>query len=223
MTPRIIHVFSTYSHRNIGDKKRHAEAASSWWLAYKNSHVEWVNVSVPETSLKRNAATVLGDAKTLPFIKCVLEDGMEQARAQPSDIVFLCNEDVGIAESIGEDIIATRIGWASRRDFMALPRRLTKEAIAKGSPHPGIDAFWFPVSDWPVLRNAFPDMILSRSRWDLVYRAVLGLNGGKEIVNVLGHVLHGQKWLASETEPAGIHNIKCYDEYVAANGSLWNF
>lgn len=221
---RIIHIFSSYPHRCAGDVRRHQEAKASWYRAYKHSaDAEWVHCAVAEGSLKRSAATVLGDPKPLPFIKNILEAGMEQARAQPSDIVFLCNEDVAIAEDIEIDLIATRMGWASRRDFMALPRRVTKESIAKGSAHPGADAFFFVAGDWPQLRDKFPDMILARSRWDLVYRSVLQRNGGKEIVNVLAHVAHPQKWIAAEEEPAGLWNIKLFEEYEKNVTKLWDF
>lgn len=218
MTPRIIHVFSTYSHRNIGDKKRHAEAASSWWRAYKNSHVEWVNVSVPETSLKRNAKTVLGDAKTLPFIRDVIDDGIEQAHGQPDDLIVWSNDDVCFTEDITNDIWWAACGWASRRDFMAVPRRITKDAVAKGRFHPGCDLAFFTVAQWADIRQKMPDMLLAREAFDLILMHVLAGFGGKEIKDVLAHSMHFQYWVSHSSDPSSMHNKSLAESYREANG-----
>lgn len=218
MNPRIIHVFATYEHRNIGDKKRHAEASASWWRAYRNSPVPWINVSVPETSLKRNAATVLGDAKTLPFVRDVIESGIEQAHGQPDDLVVWSNNDVCFTEDITNDIILAGMGWASRRDFMAVPRRITKESVKKGYGHPGADLFVFPVSEWAEMRQKLPDMLLAREAFDLIWIHVLQRMGGKEIKDVLAHSMHQQYWVEHSGDPSSMHNKSLAEAYRESNG-----
>lgn len=219
---RIIHIFSQWARPRMGDRKRHSEAAASWHHAHRTAG-EWMLVPVDEARMARNAKTVLGDPFPLPFVRDVIDMGIEQAHANADDLVVWSNDDICFAEDIANDLLETRLGWASRRDFMAVPRRCTKASIAKGYAHPGVDSFSCPVALWTKIRQDMPDMFIARSRFDLVLRDVLKRNGGKEIVNVLAHSLHHQDWIASEQEPAGIHNIKCYDEYVEKHGQLWIF
>jgi hypothetical protein len=222
MPNRIIHIFSKYEPPRVGDRKRIADAQASWFRAYRMAG-DWVNVPVLEAGMKRNAKTVLGDNKPIPFLLDIIDAGIEQAHAAPSDIVFFCNSDVSIAEDIALDIEAHPVSYASRRDFMAVPRRVTKQSVARGAAHPGIDAFSFPVALWPKIRQEMPDMLIARSRWDLVFRHVLKRNGGVELKDVLAHILHGQEWLASEEEPSGLWNIEKYWAYEEAHGKLWDF
>lgn len=215
---RIIHLFSSYSHRNIGDAKRHSEAKASWWRAYKHSpDVQWVNVSVTEGDLKRNAKTVLGDPKALPFIRDYVDDGLEQARAMPDDMFAVTNDDCALVETIAEDLIAASIGWGSRRDFMALPRRVTKETTAKGHDHPGCDLFFMPVAAWAAVRAEFPDMVHGREAWDLVMRAILRKRGGKEVFNCVAHSMHMAYWLSHSDDPSSRHNQALAEQYRIAN------
>lgn len=222
--PRIIHIHSSYHHPKVGDAKRHSEARASWYKAYKHSpDVEWVHAAVPESATKRNAATITGHGKPLPFIKDYVDAGLEMAHAQPSDLFAVCNDDCAFAENIEEDILQAGIGWCSRKDFIALPRRITKQAISTGSPHPGCDLFFMPVSKWAEVRKDFPDFIHGLSRWDLVMMAVLKKHGGQEIFNCIAHSMHPQAWLKAESEPGGLWNIKLFEEWETANGRIWDF
>jgi hypothetical protein len=223
---RIVHVYSSFTPPRLGDRKRISDAQASWWRAYKTAG-EWLQEPVFEADMKRNAKTVLGDKKPIPFLLDIIDMGIEQATQHNgitgNDRVFFCNSDVAVAEDIANDIMAHPVTYASRRDFMAVPRRCTRDAISKGSAHPGMDAFSFPVGMWPKIRQEMPDMLIGRSRWDLVARDVLKRNGGVEIYNALGHVMHGQDWITSEEEPSGLWNIDLYWKYESEHGKLWSF
>jgi hypothetical protein len=224
--PRIIHIFSRHLPARAGDMKRLNDAQRSWQWAYRHAG-DWLHVPVADKDMKRNAATALGDRKPIPFLREVIDTGIEMSRKQcdatPDDVVFFCNSDVHVAEDIADAILAQPVSYASRKDFMFVPRNCTRQVLAKGSPHPGIDAASFPVKLWPKIRREMPDMLIARSRFDLVLRSVLKRNGGVEIMDCIGHVLHGQEWLASESEPSGLHNIDLFWKYEKDVEKLWNF
>lgn len=222
---RIIQIYSENIRFRHGERKRVAEAQATWFRAHGHRSVcaaRWQLVSVQEKDLHRNAATVLGDPKPIPYIKDIVDSGLDQVKAAPNDHFIFLNDDCGVVENIADDI-CSGMGYASRRDFISIPRRLTKESVAKGAPHVGIDAIWMPVYEWAAVRNDFPDMLLGRSRWDLVMRRVLKNRGAKEAFNCLAHQLHEPWWIASENDPSGLWNIKCFEEFEKANGPIWDF
>lgn len=222
MANRIIHIYSDYTRAKIGDVKRHKEAASSWARAFRG--VEYQCIPVHEEGLQRNAKTVLGDIKTLPFWKDVIDAGIERTRPSDGDVVVWTNDDVAISEGTGLEILEMKCGWASRRDFMALPRRVTKDAVAKGSPHPGADMLFFPVDQWPMLRTQFPDFVLGREAFDMVYRNILcGVAWAGELKNVLAHSLHEQHWQKYWDHPSSKHNNRLGAEYASSKGTELKF
>ncbi len=217
---RIIQIFSQWLRPKAGDRRRHSDAVASWHHAHRTAG-DWVLVPVDEVDC-RNAKSI-GDKKPIPFLRSIIDVGLEQSHAQPSDTLFFINDDVHMAEDIGNDIATHPLSYASRRDFMAVPRRCTKASLSKGQNHPGLDAFSCPVALWPKIRREMPDMFIARSRFDLVLRSVLKRNGAVEIYNALGHVLHPQDWIASEEEPAGKWNIDLFWKYEAEVEKLWDF
>jgi hypothetical protein len=220
--PRIIHIFSQWHRTRLGDQRRHADAVASWSRAFAG--VDHLCIPIHETSLKRNAKTVLGDQRTLPFWKDIIDAGIEQAHAAPDDIIAWTNDDVAIAEGAGLEIAEMKCGYGSRRDFMALPRRVTKESVAKGASHMGADLLFFPAEQWPMLRTQFPDFVLGREAFDIVYRNIIvGVAHGGRLENVLAHAIHEQHWQKYWDHPSSKHNNKLGAEYAEKMGTELKF
>lgn len=218
---KLIHTWCPPSVANVGETMRLRAARSSWDRAYKTG--SWLPCEVTEKELPRNAATVLNDPRPLPFIRDVFDQAIETSHAAPEDILVFTNTDIGMAEEIGPIIEDVKIGWASRKDFASIPRRITRDVLVKGADHPGVDLVFFPVYLWPAIRDVFPDMLLATERWDLVMRSVLKNAGGTEVKNVIAHALHVAYWTKYWDNPAARYNCKLYDDYCALHGALWNF
>lgn len=217
----LIHTWCPPTHCNAGEAMRRRAAQSSWDRAYKSGN--WLPCEVAEKSLPRNASTALNDPRPLPFIRDIFDRAIEASHAQPYDILVFTNDDIAMAEEIGPLIEDVKMGWASRRDFMSIPRRVTREVLAKGADHPGVDIIFFPVHSWTLIRSIFPDMLLATERWDLVMRSVLKNAGGSEVRDIIAHAMHVAYWTRYWDNPAARHNCRLYDEYCAEHGALWNF
>jgi hypothetical protein len=217
MSGRIIHIFSQWNRTRPGDQRRHADAVASWHHAHRTAG-DWVLVPVDEGDMKRNAKTVLGDPFPLPFVRDVIDMGIEQARGQPNDLALWVNDDSCLTQDIANDLMETQLGWASRRDFMAVPRRLTKETVAKGHFHPGADLTVFPVSRWTEMRQKLPDMVLCREQFDVIWKDLIGRMGGKEIKNVVAHMMHANYWESHSSDPSAMHNKEASEQYRRDNG-----
>lgn len=218
---KLIHTWCPPTSSNAGEKIRTHAARASWARAYKTG--DWVQCEVVEKSLRRNACTVLNDPRPLPFIRDIFDRAIETSHAAPEDIIVFTNDDIGMAEEIGPVIEDVKTGWASRKDFASIPRRVTREVLVKGADHPGVDLVFFPVYLWTDIRDMFPDMLLATERWDLVMRSVLKTIGGTEVRNVIAHGLHMAYWTRYSGNPSAEYNCKLYDEYCAKHGALWNF
>lgn len=217
----LIHTWCPPFHRNVGESMRSRAAHSSWDRAYKTG--TWLPCEIAEKELPRNASTVLNDPRPLPFIRDIFDRAIEATHAEPDDIIVFTNDDIAMAEEIGPVIEDVKIGWSSRKDFVSIPRRVTRDILCKGADHPGVDIVFFPVKSWEHIRSVFPDMLLATERWDLVMRSVLKKAGGTEVKNIIAHAMHMAYWTRYWDNPAAKYNCKLYDEYCAEHGALWNF
>lgn len=221
MPARILHIWSNWARKKPGDQRRHADARASWHRAYGtvgDCSGRWLNVAVDEKDMPRNAKTVLGDPFPLPFVIDIIDMGIEQAKGQPNEYVCWSNDDTNFVEDIANHLCEAKLGWASRRDFLSVPRRVTRESVVKGHKHEGCDLTFFSVAQWAGIRKKLPDMVLAREQFDLIWKDVIARMGGNEIKDVIAHAMHSTYWLAHSSDPSAMHNKALSEQYRVDNG-----
>lgn len=212
---RIVHVWCDWN-RPRADDRRHKDASAAWARAFKD--VPYIQCGIHEDDLKRNAKNTLGDSKALPYFKDLIDMAVDRHGSRGSDIILWSNDDVAWVEGAGPIILEAGMGWAWRRDFITLPRRITNAAILQGHQHPGADAFWFPLKAWTSLRRDMPDMLLGREAFDLIFHDLMKQHGGKAVANLLAHQMHQQEWCRLWDAPSSRHNAALAEAYIKAKG-----
>ena len=147
--PRIFHAVDVF-----GAEARHHAAQGSWNDAYKEGIIP-----AHFTQGKRDAASVLGDPRKLPFLKDILWAAIpENASECGNDIVVWTNSDIGLVTGLA-DALRKHIG----NHHAATMRRVE----TNGRRHPGRDLFAFTV-DWLHEHwDEIPDYVIGAPVFDL--------------------------------------------------------
>jgi hypothetical protein len=154
--------------------------------------------------LSRNSRTALGDARSLPFIRDLVEFGTSKAR--PTDIIVLTNDDTFFCSGLTY-LILNRVPWcgaafAFRWDFKRLAR-LDRPEIREGRKNMGADLFAFTGKWWLDHGNEYPDMLLGCETWDWIMRELIRLRGGVELFECIFHEKHSAFWAMHRLENVG--------------------
>jgi hypothetical protein len=156
---------------------------------YKN----WILLR--DLTLSRDAS-VIGDVP-VPFIKDMIEAGMEAAEV--NDIVVISNADIVVVTGITEKIIelCNKGGslYSHRYDFDVLTETpKTENDFVGKEKYLGCDLFAFTKKWWAENKHIFPDMVLGRQAWDMIFRRAVMENGGYELQNATYHKTHTSPW-----------------------------
>ena len=169
--------------------------------------------------LKRNA-TLIGDGP-LPFVRDMIEFGM--SLASENDIVVLSNADICLIPKITERIIdlCNKFGslYSHRYDFKNLTELIeTEEKLNEGEKYIGYDLFAFLKKWWCIHENEFPDMVLGREAWDMIYHRAIKENGGAELDKAIYHQIHNSPWSTFRELKGNIHNLNLAYNWISIHG-----
>lgn len=230
---RIIHVVQRWRPNDPAIDRRIHEAGLSWINLYMTGEVLPCHVWHP---FKRDA-TSLGDERQLPFLKDVLNDGLQLCH-KPEDIVLLTNDDNVLHPDMANELF-TRLEkqpclCAGRLNFTDKPDFVNRTFPTKSNDI-GRDAFAFR-SDW-LKKNIekFPDLILGAAHFDLLLGCIvrkangltLTLKGRMDVAEQcelpfgwVQHRVHKNRWISDPpmATPANAHNHKVSAGWYQRNG-----
>jgi hypothetical protein len=172
-----------------------------------------------EFDLKRDS-TSIGDI-SLPFVRDMIEIGMNEA--EDDDIVVISNADILLIPKITEKIIniCKNLGslYSHRYDFEKIEKLLeTENEITQGKKYLGCDFFAFSKKWWVSNEHLFPDMVLGREAWDMIYRRAIKENGGGELDRSTYHIMHESPWAINREAPGNSHNLVLADNWTCKYG-----
>jgi len=174
-----------------------------------------------ETQLRRSAKTVLGDPRALPFLRDLLDIGIRFIR--PGDLLCFSNDDVSFATGITDTLLRVEhAAWASRHEFVRLPRLPTCLEILCARKHCGADLFVFTPSWWKAHRSEFPDMLIGCEAWDLVLRKLMMACNGIELHAAIAHEVHEATWQRRRADPSALHNRTLAAQWLGKRGLSWD-
>ena len=150
LPPKLIHVRASFGERPNEDYRRCVAAAKSWEAEYKNG--PWISVGVKNEDVKRDSQTAMNDTRCLPFIKDLIQCGIEKGDANDGDIIALSNDDIvflpGLAQSLYDTISKHGSLWCPRMETRYLEWPLTEMMLAGSRKHIGADLFAFTRKWW---------------------------------------------------------------------------
>lgn len=169
--------------------------------------------------LKRNATEI--QDKPLPFVREMIKIGMDMAKEE--DMIVISNADICVMPKITEKIIdlCENFGalYSHRYDFNVLNELLKKEEeINKGVKYLGCDFFAFSKKWWKKYGFVFPDMILGREAWDMIYRRAIKENGGIELDKATYHQIHQSPWAVHRDSTGNSHNLSLAHQWTSLYG-----
>jgi hypothetical protein len=196
---RLIHIVDLF-----GKTPRHKRAQATWDYVYAQGVVP-----VHVTDYKRDA-TGIGDPRKLPYLKDVLERGIQNAR-HDLDVIIWTNDDVGFDAAIVE--------WA--RDAVVADGAMSMRRNESG--HIGRDLFAFTAKWLKDNFDKIPDYIQGAPCFDLALAAQIRKFYG--IFSTLEN-LHQDIWPAETVHRYALHEPHP-SEWAGANentykANLWN-
>lgn len=223
--PRLIHVWSDYSHRNQGAMRRHALARNTWKVEYSSGN--WFPAGIHERDMSRNGQSI-GENKPVPFVKDLFN--MVADRAKPKDILVFSNDDTCFAPGITQ-VIIDNVGthgamWGNRWEHVGpLKQMLTKTQMVSQAAyrHCGSDIFAFTAQWWDDHQDGFPDFLLTFEVWDLVLKKYILMTGGVQVPDTCYHEAHSSFWhLPENRECVGnVYNRGLAQQWLAHHGIQW--
>lgn len=231
---RLYHVVDKrdISHLPKKEKLRIEDAQRSWARLYEQHGVIPVHVSLGGCE---RSATDIGDSRALPYLKDVLQKGMD-AMKDESDILAWTNDDVWIHPEIA-DLLRFHVSiydvCTSRRCEVEslLPDDATPEDYkAVHGGHLGRDLFactkrWL-LDHW----NDIPDFFTASSKFDLALAYLVRNYHGHTLqtiqsldaqawpaeieIGYLAHVRHQSHWSQNPDSPAEQHNAVLFTEFA---------
>jgi hypothetical protein len=180
-------------------------------------HKNWVINRKPIFS--RNATTI-GD-KNLPFVRDMIETGINIA--EDEDIVAISNSDICVLPNITLKIIdlCNKFGstYSHRYDFKIITELLnTEDDVNKGEKYLGCDFFTFSKKWWIKNKDLFPDMVLGREAWDMIYRRSVKENGGAELDKMTYHQVHSSPWVVYPHLRGNTYNRDLAYHWISVHG-----
>lgn len=206
--PKLIHIWSEYPATG-DDARRYAFTKTTWEAEWPLAN--WHPKPLTDNMFKRNSRTVLKDVRTVPFIKDMIELGIEHAA--DDDVIVLSNADTCFMKGIGKAILRDTKAFgalsAHRWDFDKGNEPEHHFDLMRGVWYCGCDLFAFTVSWWKKHRDEYPDMLLGTEAWDWMFRELIKLSGGPEWHTGTWHHRHTPFWhgpRVKNSNPAQLHN-----------------
>lgn len=216
---KILFVYSDYAPNDPETLRRHAYAKKTWDFHFDQGEV--IALPTTKSSFSRTSAD-MGDPVGLPFVKDLVNHGMERAR--PEDIVVVANRDICLTTTFVEALRAGvkrgngGVCVAARRSYPHPDERRLYRSVNGCKPDGGFDLFAFTPAWWNRFHSHLPDMVLGREAWDTCWRTLAEETSGGEAVyldDVTYHEPHESPWKAVRTtSPSQVHNRKlCLEFY----------
>lgn len=221
---QIVHVYSSYAHRDR-DAKARFEAAKRTW---EDSLYRHGVLAVPVTKTKRDSREI-GDDRAVPFLKEILLAGMDACESDESLVIFT-NDDTLLEKGVLE-AVANHCGNYGACCSFRYQKDSTGRKYKKAFKDGGRDLFAFK-KKWLKnhLRN-FPDYYLGATDWDYFLPAYMRhilkepmiegtLSEECDKVEIpmgyVSHEWHDAFWCRSEnmySNPTQLHNIGLTRKY----------
>lgn len=187
---RYVHVYSAYECSD-SDHARN-EFALSTWPVNETERGQWngrclIHLPVKNSQLNRE---FIDETRRLPFVKDMIDRAAETGR----DVIILTNSDTCVTIDIGiivaKAMLKTPAVAFTRREFQAVPKRLTRTDIVTGQLVAGYDAFAFMRHWWLANRDSMPDLLLGAEGWDSVLAALIRKTTNSDAWLIDGEVYH---------------------------------
>lgn len=211
--PRIIHAVQMH-----GSEQRHWNAQETWKGLFQDT-------TAPANHAMRfwkRTASDIGDARSPPYLKDVLQDAM--SKAGDSDIIFWCNSDNALSPELP----------AFLRKHVPLYGACAFRRAEKETPgtHCGMEGAAFSKS-WLVKHwDSIPDYLLGFCMWDIGLRALIRKERGVVTTKAnlttefhpcdvgegyIFHESHPSKWAEDEGSPGNRYNRRLFREWSKSN------
>lgn len=222
--PRLVHTFGSLYDNPLDEATlRRQELAHKTWVR-EYAGYPWRTLIFGRPQAKRTSRDV-GDTRTLPFVRDIVDAALLNGTQAHTDVIALSNADVCFAPGLTGWVLdkVRRHGsiFTHRWDFAKLEKPLPNErAVRSGAWYPGSDFFAFTAGWWAKHREDFPDMILGCEFWDLVFRNLVKITKGDEIVGAIYHEKHAAFWERADqrnTNPGNLYNRKLADQWFTEN------
>jgi hypothetical protein len=203
----VFHVANIYDSGNRDENHRLSRARDTWRRG------DLLDRTMRIEELPRNSRRTLGDVRTLPFIRDMVDLTLRGVLINP--VLVLTNADTCLPTDFMEEIEHAFWGkdnvlcYSHRRNFSRFPKRnLSIQGINnRGEPFSGIDMVAFDKVWWQ--RNKFPDLLLGCEGWDWVFKF---WPGATRLRDCVFHEYHRPYWMAHRTSPGEIWNkARCID------------
>lgn len=204
--------FSSYKRQDLAVQKMHL-------LQNKNANVKCALIQFEEEQtsyedypidklrvLKRSSKSDLKVSKQLPYIK----DLFDVSRDYSEDIFVFSNSDIILSQKLinyinNNDIEAVGI---SRIDISPIEDLTQSSTIIRMEPA-GFDTWVVSKKWWTKHSKLFPDMLLGRPEFDVVYTALMDLNSKNTHISTEYLTYHPMHEIVSFTKDECYHyNIK---------------
>jgi len=235
--PRYIHAVEMHLTESQRGEFRFQKVFASWNRMYADGVIP-----CHYTQYRRNSMLEIGDTRSLPYLKDVLNHALSFAR--PDDVIILTNDDTVVSRhclpelkmrvALYDAVCSRRCDWKNGK----WPARDNPEDWLKetgGHVHSGRDLFAFKAWWLRERMESIPDYILGAPGWDYGIAAMIrlyhghvsdGANIWKDLLpsemppGFIGHIYHTRLWTLKEhrTAPASVHNYKLLRQWNESNG-----
>src|SRR6185312_1011922 len=220
---KIVHVVNWFESRKPDEARRNANARASWETVNKLDPA-WSTVFFDCTKDARRTSEQLGDSRSLPYLKDVID--FAAASADPDDVVCLTNADSRLVTDAGPVIRRAMRQcdclYSRRIQVSGEPPIGRHRELAMLPVDAGVDLIAFRVGWWRENAATFPDFLIGCDTWDCAYSRIIARSGGKELTPpVVIHEMHGSFWKRPEnieTNPGQRHNRWLYRSWAVLNG-----
>jgi hypothetical protein len=215
---RLVHVYDS-TVQNSETTRRETNAKVTWAEEYRSDR--WTPAPT-NLYLPRDARSI-GERVDLPFIQDMIAHGRSKL-TKSKDIIVLTNADVcftpGLTGWLIEQVTRSSACFARRWDCFRRETPFVSEAqvMEECTIHDGTDLVAFTGDWWDKHGAKFPDMVLGRESWDLVFRLLIKLTHGGEIVGGIYHERHESPWLMNRDVMGNFHNNALCNEFLLKYG-----
>lgn len=234
----MIHVVPRRKISDEGSLRRHRFALSSWQLAYDFKVLQPCHVWETDRD-----ATSIGCQRRVPFLKDVIEVGIDRCN-DDKDVILFTNDDVAIHPILVSEC------WRHVRLYGAGAIRRVNINVEGGVPMPPLTAnpTEFIAASWPDLgrdgivftkgwwnrhKDLFPDFLIGVPCWDLCFAILLRVLKGMDLRpyqlkslydrveecdlpdGLLIHEPHDSDWQRFSETPSNAWNSKLFDDFIS--------
>jgi hypothetical protein len=156
-------------------------------IEYNYSNINILNV------LKRSSKNTIGGSKSMPYIK----DLFDEASKDTEEVFVFFNSDIILTQKLINHIQNNPVEayGISRSEILEIENLSDPAHLVRTEPA-GFDCWVVSKSWWEKHREKFPDMILGRPFFDVIYTILMLLNSNNHYISnkhLIYHILHGKE------------------------------